>query len=394
MSAAPARPPVQWRVPILFAAGFALLSGLYAGLLLLGAGVPQPPSAVQDVHGPVMVFGFVGTLMALERAVALGRRWAFLAPACSGVGALLLLAAGPGWVGKAAMMVASVVLLGVYRALWARQQSVAPLAQASGAFGWYAATLLWLAGFPIGDTVPWMVVFVVATIAGERRELAHVALLPAHAERWFLAAVAALPVAATATAVWPRAGTHLLGFALLAQAAWLAVFDVARRTVHGSGLPRYAAVGLLTGYGWLAVAGLLWAGAGPAGDGARYDATLHAVFLGFVLSMIFVHVPVILPAVLRRPLPYHPVLYGPLALLHTSLLARIIVGDGVGVEPAWRWAGVANVAAVLAFLGCAGTLSVTAGRRARVPATAAVMKAGTGRPLAASHNGLVGEGRP
>lgn len=383
-----------WRAPILLAAGLALLGGLYAGLLMLGTGVPQPPSAVQDVHGPVMVFGFVGTLIALERAVAVGRRWALLAPACSGAGALLLLVAGPGWAGKAAMMVASVVLLGVYRALWTRQQSVALLAQAAGAFGWYAVTLLWLAGFPIFDTVPWMVVFVVATIAGERLELAHVARLPAHAERWFLAAVAALPAAATAAAVWPRAGTHLFGFALLALAAWLAVFDVARRTVHGSGLPRYAAVGLLTGYGWLAVAGLLWAGAGPAGNGARYDATLHAVFLGFTLSMIFVHAPVILPAVLRRPLPYHPVLYGPLALLHASLLARIIVGDAAGVEPAWRWAGVANVAAVLAFLGCAVTLSVTAGRRARIPATVAVRTAGTGRPLAASHNGPAGEGRP
>lgn len=366
------RPAVRWRVPILLAAGVALLGGLYAGLLLLGTRLPQPPSAVQDVHGPVMVFGFAGTLIALERAVALGRRWALLAPACSGAGALLLLTAGAGWAGKALMMAASVILLGVYRALWARQQSVALLAQAAGAFSWYAATLLWLADFPVGDTVPWMVVFVVTTIAGERLELAHVTLLPVHAERWFLAALAALPVAATAAAAWPRAGTHLFGFALLAMAAWLAVFDVARRTVRGSGLPRYAAAGLLCGYGWLAAAGLLWAGAGPAGDGARYDATLHAVFLGFVLSMIFVHAPVILPAVLRRRLPYHPALYGPLALLHASLLARVVVGDAGGVEPVWRWAGVANVAAVLAFAGCAVTLSVTAGCRARTPATVAM----------------------
>lgn len=336
MTAALAGLSVRWRVPVLLTAGLALFGGLYAGLLLLGTRLPQPPSAVQDVHGPVMVFGFVGTLIALERAVALGRRWALLAPACSGAGALLLLTTGPGWAGKTAMMAASVVLLGVYRALWARQQSVALLAQAAGAFGWYAATLLWLAGVPIGDLVTWMVVFVVATIAGERRELAHVTLLPAHADRWFPAAVAALPTAATAAAVWPRTGTHLVGFALLALAAWLAVFDVARRTVRGSGLPRYAAVGLLAGYGWLAAAGLLWAGAGPAGDGARYDATLHAVFLGFTMSMIFVHAPVILPAVLRRPLPYHPVLYGPFAFA-----ARLAAGPGRRRRRRGRGAGVA-----------------------------------------------------
>jgi hypothetical protein len=91
---------------------------------------------------------------------------------------------------------------------------------------------------------------------------------------------------------------------LLAVTAWLAVFDVARHTVRGRALPRYVAVGLLAGYGWLALAGLLWAGAGPTLDGPRYDATLHAIFLGFTVSMIFVHAPVILPAVrLARPRP-------------------------------------------------------------------------------------------
>jgi hypothetical protein len=82
------------------------------------------------------------------------------------------------------------------------------------------------------------------------------------------------------------------------------------------------------------------------------------VFLGFTMSMIFVHAPVILPAVLRRPLPYHRLLYVPLAVLHLSLLIRIGLGDGVGWEPVWRWAGVANVAAVVGFAGCAIGLSL------------------------------------
>jgi hypothetical protein len=81
--------------------------------------------------------------------------------------------------------------------------------------------------------------------------------------------------------------------------------------------------------------------------------------------MIFVHAPVILPAVLRRPLPYRPVLYLPLALLHASLLVRVAAGDGAGLEPAWRWSGVANVASVLLFIGCAAALSARV-RRAGV----------------------------
>jgi hypothetical protein len=76
------------------------------------------------------------------------------------------------------------------------------------------------------------------------------------------------------------------------------------------------------------------------------------------MSMIFVHAPVILPAVLRRPLPYHPVLYAPLALLHGSLLLRVALGDGLGVTWVWRWSGVLNVVSVLGFAACAVALAV------------------------------------
>ncbi|MGI5175759.1 hypothetical protein ACQEVZ_05430 [Dactylosporangium sp. CA-152071] len=350
------------RVPLLAAGGGALLAGLYGGLLLLGTPVPAPALPLEAVHGPLMVLGFAGTLIALERAVALGARWALLAPACSGLGGLTLLVTGPGLAGKVLLMAASVVLLGVYRALWRRQPEAALLAQAAGAFAWYAATLLWLAGFIVAEIVPWLTVFVVATIAGERLELARVALFERHAERWFLAALAALTAGAAAVTVRPAGGTQLFGAALLGVVAWLLVHDVARRTVRASGLPRFIAVGLLAGYAWLGVAGVLWAGAGATGGGARYDATVHAVFLGFVMSMIFVHAPVILPAVLRVPLPFHPLLYAPLALLHASLLVRVVLGDAFGAAVVWRWSGVANVAAVLGFAACAA-LSRRAHRR-------------------------------
>jgi hypothetical protein len=368
--------PVRWRLPVLAAGAVSLLVGLYAGLLLLSAAVPVPAAPVEQVHGPLMALGFVGTLIALERAVALGFRWALLAPACSGAGGLALVATGPSPAAKTLLMMASVVLLRVYQALWRRQPSAALLAQGCGAFGWYAATLLWLAGYPVAEIAPWLVVFVVATIAGERLELARVAMPGRHAERWFLAALAAVLAGATATTLWPAIGAHLFGAGLLAVTAWLVVFDVARRTVRAKSLPRYVAVGLLAGYGWLALAGLLWAGAGPTVDGPRYDATLHAVFLGFVMSMIFAHAPVILPAVLHRPLPYHQMLYAPLALLHASLLVRVGLGDAAGQELVWRWSGIANVVAVLSFAACAIALSLlrrpAAPRKARPMATAAV----------------------
>src|SRR5690606_9183717 len=127
--------------------------------------------SLADVHGPVMVLGFVGTLVALERAVALAERWGLAAPACSGLGALTLIVAGPVLAGKLLLAFGGATLLCVYWALWRRGPGAALLAQAAGAFAWYAATLLWLAGWSVPELAPWLACFVIATIAGERLEL-------------------------------------------------------------------------------------------------------------------------------------------------------------------------------------------------------------------------------
>lgn len=49
--------------------------GTWLGLVRLGWNLrlPSPDSLI--LHGPLMVCGFLGTLIGLERAVALGRFW-------------------------------------------------------------------------------------------------------------------------------------------------------------------------------------------------------------------------------------------------------------------------------------------------------------------------------
>jgi hypothetical protein len=90
---------------------------------------------------------------------------------------------------------------------------------------------------------------------------------------------------------------------------------------------------------------------------------IHALFLGFVISMVFGHAPVILPAVLGLPLPYRPWFYGHLVMLHAGLLIRIVLGDLLGLSVAWQLGGVLNVVAVLLFLGGSAVASVAATRR-------------------------------
>jgi hypothetical protein len=65
----------------------------------------------------------------------------------------------------------------------------------------------------------------------------------------------------------------------------------------------------------------------------------HAVFVGFVLSMVFAHAPLIFPAVLGLPLTYRPAFYLHVGILHLSLMVRV-VGDLVQELGRWRsWGG-------------------------------------------------------
>lgn len=344
------------RVALLAPAGIALLAGLDAALMLLDLPAPVRVDRLPEVHGMLMVLGFVGTLIALERAVALRRSLGFVAPALLGLGALVLLSPAPLVVGRGLLTAGAAALVGLYLPLWRRQRDDAVLVQALGAVLALGAAVLWLGGADVPVLVPWLVGFVVLTIAGERLELARIAMGPSAGITLVLLA-SGLLAGIVAALLWPRPGTALLAAALLVLTGWLAAHDVARRTIHTTGLTRYMAGCMLAGYCWLGLAGAIWMLGGPTLDGVRYDAVLHAVFLGFTLSMIMAHAPVILPAVLRRPLPYHPALIVPAVLLHGSLALRLWVGDALGSHDAWVTGGVFNIVAVLSFVaiavGCA-----------------------------------------
>ena len=316
-----------------------------------------------------MVFGFIGTLVVLERAVAARRRWGFVAPAALGLGGLALLSPLPLAIGQFGFVIGFVALLAVYRVVWAKQPSIAIAIQALGALAGLTSAILWLSGVVIPLLTPSMTAFLVLTIVGERLELARVSpTVNERVERLALACGVALSVTALAAPLWPVVGYPLFGAAMLALVVWLFRHDVATRLVRATGLARYMAVCLLVGYLWLLVAASIWLVGGPVTAGAGYDAVLHAVFLGFVMSMIMAHAPVILPAVIRRPLPYRWFLYLPVALLHVSLAVRVLIGDGRQIAEAVQWGGLLNVVAVLAFVVLA-VASAVAGPPRRAGAT-------------------------
>jgi hypothetical protein len=342
----------------------ALLGGLAGGLARLEWPVPTTAGLVV-FHGPLMVSGFLGTVIGLERAVAVGRPWAYAGPVATALGAVALVVGEPG--GAWLMAVGSGVMVLVLVDILRRQTAPYTAVMALGACSWLAGQLLWMAGWPIHRVVYWWAGFLVLTIAGERLELTRLLPLGAGSRVAFVAVVGALLGGLALTAVEPDAGARLAGAAMVGLAAWLGLFDVARRNVRVPGVTRFIAVALLSGYVWLGISGLLVLYLGAVGAGAAYDAILHALFLGFVFSMIFGHAPLIVPALLRIRAIYHPALYAPLGLLHASLVLRI-VGD-VAWPDGRRWGGLVNVLAILAFFASLAHGLLASRRRAELSAS-------------------------
>lgn len=331
-----------------------MLAGLDGAMQLLGLPVPVDSARLADQHGPLMVLGFVGTVIALERAVALDRPPGYLAPVLLGGGAIaLVLAPIPAAVGQGAMALGALALVGLYVPLWRRSRDDAVALQAAGAAAACVGALALLTGSPVRTVLPCLMAFVLLTILGERLELSRIVLRePRPALAIALGVLGTLPL----TLVAPALGVRLLAVAVLAVVAWLGTHDPALRTARLGGLPGFVGIQLSLGYLWLLVPAALWLIDGAQSPGTTgYDALVHSFFLGFVIAMIMAHAPLILPAVLRVNLPFTPLMHVPSALLHLSLLVRLGLGDALGLEPAVRAGGVLGIVSLLLFAALAAS---------------------------------------
>jgi hypothetical protein len=338
------------RLPFIALAMLALLAALWAGLVRLGWGLPPLLLPLPEAHGPLMVSGFVGTVISLERAVAVGKRWTYTAPALSGVGALMLLAVLPLPLGQLSITLGSLVLLAIFAVILRRQPALFTLTMLLGAVMWLVGNLLWLAGWSIFQVVLWWAGYLILTIAGERLELGRMLRLSRNVQTLFFLMVV-LFIAGPAIYMFDRSlGVRVSGIGMIGLALWLLRYDIARRTVRQPGLTRFTAMSLLSGYVWLAIGGLFaLLFDSPFSNLLQYDALLHSLFLGFIISMIFGHAPIILPAVLGRKMPFQSTFYAHLLLLHLSLLLRV-GGDLLSVPAAREWGGLFNVIALLLFV--------------------------------------------
>ena len=338
-------PELTLRRGLLLVIAATALTGVFAGLGRLGVLVAWGPRYAPE-HGPLLVLGTFGTVIALERAVALGRPWAWASPVLGAIGAVATLAGigGAPWAASASAL----ALVGLNAAIVRKQAAAFTWLMLLGSAVLLVGDVLWALGRPVFQVVPAWLGFFVLTIVAERLELSRLAPTPRRATVALVALSSLVALTACAAALGLPASLRPLGITLGLTALWQLRYDLARRTLRRPGLPRFAASGVMLGAGWLLVSGALLASKGLPPAGPLYDAALHGVFVGYVLSMVFAHAPIILPAVARVSVPYTPLLFLPLAALHLGLLARV-AGDLCGSAPLRQWGAVTNAVALGLF---------------------------------------------
>ncbi|MBW8012083.1 MAG: hypothetical protein FVQ83_12730 [Chloroflexi bacterium] len=339
---------IKFRLPLLAAGIVSLLLGLWAGLLRMGWQWPIIQPSLPISHGPLMISGFLGTVISLERAVALGRRWMLASPLLSGLGALTVVFAHDSGLGPVLILLGSLGLV-LISGLMVRKHLVNyTVVIALGAVAWLVGNSLWVNGRAVSQIVLWWAGFLVLTIAGERLELGRIARPSKLVVNIFSAIIVILLAGLIVSTYNQDLGVSLASISFLLLAIWLLRNDIARKTIRQTGLPRFVAACLLGGYVWLGVSGFLGISFGALSAGPNYDAFLHSLFLGFVMIMIFGHAPIIFPAVLGSPVSYQPVFYVHLALMHISLIVRL-TGDLLPLQSLRMWGGVLNALAILLF---------------------------------------------
>lgn len=336
---------------IALAAGalLALASGVAGGLLRAGVPVAGPGAAWAGPallsHAALMMCAFFGTVIGVERAVAVRHRAAFLVPLAAALGGAALLS-GLDEIARTLWQLAALLFVAVNVAIVRRQRAAFTWLLLVAALAWLAGNVLHAQRVAAAATLACWYSFLVLTIAAERLEMTRLMQRRPAALAAFHAVVAMLVAGAVASAWSTAAGGVVFGIALGLLALWLAAFDIARRTVRTAGLTRYMAVCLLGGYAWLAIGGIAWAANAMLAAPAARDVALHATGLGFVFSMVMGHAPVILPAVARVKVQYGWPFYLPLALLHVSLVLRLGLG---AAEAGWRATGAQLNAVALAW---------------------------------------------
>lgn len=346
-------------LPIMLLAVISLLLGIWTGWIRSGWSLEQAGAAAH--HGALIVGSFLGTLITIERAVTLPRPW-LIAPLINGL-SLPLVLHGHEQAAMVALLLGGLGLSIIYVKVSFKNNDWYIYLLLTGALMYVAGTVMLIKTQFYATVFPWWMAFFLFTIVGERMELTR--YLPVKPWQKVLLVISLVAFIAGSLLPYHTYGTYVMAAALAGTGVWLMRFDMARKAIKRKGIHRYSATNLLLGYAWLLITGAIMT---YGSLGLLYDAVLHSFFIGFVMSMIFAHAPIILPGILKFTFqPFHPVLWIWAVLLHTSLVARM-AGDIMNLPIVRQWSGLVNGLVIVGFFGTMVVLTVREVRKAGISA--------------------------
>ncbi len=298
-----------------------LLGGISGGWIRLGSPVIPIVEAGAN-HGLLMVGGFLGTLISIERAMVMKKKaWLFI-PLLSGVSAVFFLI-GQDQVGMIALLAGSLGLSVIMQVQVIRHLHFHNILLYMGAVSWFIGNFfVWHFGL-IAAGSTWWIGFLLFTIVGERLELSQFLPVPSWSKKALGALLGMFFIGLTLP--FHGAGNEVMGIAVLLISVWLLIFDMAKVAAKKKAQFRYIGIGLRVGYLWLGAQGLILIL--MESHPLFYDLVLHTFFLGFTFSMIWAHAPIIFPTIFGiRETPYYRILWWPWILFQVTLLGRILSG--------------------------------------------------------------------
>ncbi len=295
-----------------------MITGIYSGIIRIGQPLPSGAYLPIAHHGVLMAGSFLGTLICLERVVTFPdkRAWitvilmAFSFPLFvfnqAQHGVLCLLAGSTGY---------SWISINNYR----KYKLKGDLIMAVGSVFQVIAYIIFFLTFSYPKAFAGWLLFLILTIIGERLNLTR--FLPV-SKKAFYEVYFWIGLLLLSSFLYHFGLKVIVGLSMAGLAQWLLRHDIVRINLRRTGHYHFLGLALLPAYLWLGVTGFL--SMLEMGNPYLYDAVLHSFFVGFVLSMILAHAPIIFPGLLGiKTTPFHPVMYVWLAGLHASLIIRI-----------------------------------------------------------------------
>lgn len=320
-----------------------LVSGIFTGWFRLGFDLPV--ARVYLHHGAMMTGSFLGTVILIERIVALKRKWLFVFPLVN-VSSLLFYYLDLSSIAFSCLIVGSLGLFYVFFLINQQHSDLQHQVMWVATGAWFIGNVHLLIFQLYAYSILWWMAFLLLTIVGERLELSR--FLPLSKLKRSILVVLLVLFLVSCMLPFHHGGQLLIGTVLILIALWLLMYDMVRKSIKKPGIHRYSAFTLICGYFWLAVTGFFYML--NSNGTITYDALIHSFFLGFVFSMIFAHAPIILPGVLGLTFkPFHSTLYLWVIVFELSLAIRI-TGGFMDIELWKSFGGLLNGIAILLFL--------------------------------------------